>query len=222
MRASSISVCFRGGGFDEGAPFAAGGGAAATAATAAALPSVGFDAGADAPPAALHLPAGALGGGGAPARLRLHRTGSVDIVFGAEQAAAEARETGDAVAGAPSEPPQASAEAEPLLRETDTFVEAGVRAALARDLCVESGLGLTIEDTWGGDIVTAAIAHLAHSTPTEHLFTSTDFNSYVTVSNAEGAPERKDGRMSASTAPGLGVEPRADVLGDPVAEFSNG
>ncbi len=96
------------------------------------------------------------------------------------------------------------------------------RAALARDLCVESGLGLTIEDTWGGDIVTAAIAHLAHSTPTEHLFTSTDFNSYVTVSNAEGAPERKDGRMSASTAPGLGVEPRADVLGDPVAEFSNG
>ena len=96
------------------------------------------------------------------------------------------------------------------------------KASLARNFCVEAGLGLTVEDTWGGDIVTAAIAHLAHSTPTEHLFTSTDFNSYVTVSIAEGAPQREDGRMSASTAPGLGVEPRADVLGEAVADFSAG
>lgn len=76
---------------------------------------------------------------------------------------------------------------------------------------------MTIEDSWGGDITTAAIAHLAHSTPTELLFTSTDFNSYVTVSTAEGAPQRSHGRMAASTAPGLGVSPRMDVLGDPVA-----
>ena len=41
---------------------------------------------------------------------------------------------------------------------------------------------MTLEDSWGGDIVTAAIAHLAHSTPPEFLFTATDFNSYVTVS----------------------------------------
>jgi hypothetical protein len=27
------------------------------------------------------------------------------------------------------------------------------------------GLAMTIEDSWGGDIVTAAIAHRAHSTP---------------------------------------------------------
>ena len=75
---------------------------------------------------------------------------------------------------------------------------------------------MTIEDSWGGDITTAAIAHLAHSTPTELLFTSTDFNSYVTVSTAEGAPQRVDGRMSAPLAPGLGIEPRMDVLGEPV------
>ena len=71
---------------------------------------------------------------------------------------------------------------------------------------------MTIEDSWGGDVATAAIAHLAHSTPTELLFTSTDFNSYVTVSTADGAPQRKNGRMAASTAPGLGVTPRP---GDP-------
>jgi L-alanine-DL-glutamate epimerase-like enolase superfamily enzyme len=90
------------------------------------------------------------------------------------------------------------------------------KARQIRDLCVSLGIALTIEDTWGGDIITAAIAHLAHSTPPDYLFTATDFNSYVTVSNASGAPQRKDGRMSASTLPGLGVEPRWELLGKPV------
>ncbi|MBM3902936.1 MAG: mandelate racemase [Verrucomicrobia bacterium] len=86
----------------------------------------------------------------------------------------------------------------------------------ARDLCVSLGIGMTLEDSWGGDIATAAIAHLAQSTPPEFLFSTTDFNSYVTVSTAEGAPERVDGRMAASTAPGLGIHPRPEVLGAPV------
>jgi L-alanine-DL-glutamate epimerase-like enolase superfamily enzyme len=86
----------------------------------------------------------------------------------------------------------------------------------ARDLCVSMGIAMTLEDSWGGDIATAAIAHLAHSTPTEFLFTSTDFNSYVTVSTADGAPQRVQGRMAASKKPGLGVTPKMDVLGKPV------
>jgi cis-L-3-hydroxyproline dehydratase len=88
------------------------------------------------------------------------------------------------------------------------------RTVQLRDLCVSMGIGMTLEDSWGGDITTAAIAHLAHSTPTELLFTTTDFNSYVTVSTATGAPQRVNGRMAASTAPGLGVAPRMDVLGN--------
>lgn len=94
------------------------------------------------------------------------------------------------------------------------------KARLARDLCVSLGVAMTIEDSWGGDIITAAIASLAHSTPTELLFTSTDFNSYGTVSIAEGAPQRDNGRLAASTQPGLGVEPRMDVLGKRVLEVS--
>jgi L-alanine-DL-glutamate epimerase-like enolase superfamily enzyme len=94
------------------------------------------------------------------------------------------------------------------------------RTREARDLCVASGIALTIEDTWGGDVATAAIAHLAHSTPPELLFTSTDFNSYVTVSTADGAPRREGGRMSAPSAPGLGVRPRPEVLGRPVLEIA--
>ncbi len=89
----------------------------------------------------------------------------------------------------------------------------------ARDLCVAMGVTMTLEDSWGGDITTAAIAHLAHSTPPEFRFTATDFNSYVTVSTAEGAPQRVNGRMAASTAPGLGITPRMEVLGPPVLEI---
>jgi L-alanine-DL-glutamate epimerase-like enolase superfamily enzyme len=96
------------------------------------------------------------------------------------------------------------------------------KARQIRDLCVSLGIAMTIEDTWGGDIITAAIAHLAHSTPPEFLFSATDFNSYVTVSLAEGAPQRNNGRLAASTAPGLGIQPRMDVLGEPVLRIGKG
>jgi len=89
------------------------------------------------------------------------------------------------------------------------------RARQARDLCLSLGIVMTLEDSWGGDIVTAAISHLAHSTPPDFLFTATDFNSYVTVSTAKGAPKRVNGRMAASTLPGLGITPIPEVLGKP-------
>jgi len=94
------------------------------------------------------------------------------------------------------------------------------RTRQARDLCVALGIAMTIEDTWGGDVATAAIAHLAHSTPTELLFTATDFNSYVTVSTAEGAPRRQGGRMAAPTVPGLGVTPREQFLRESAVDVS--
>src|SRR4029079_7164244 len=90
------------------------------------------------------------------------------------------------------------------------------KARQIRDLCVATGIVLTIEDTWGSDVITSAIAALAHSTPPDFLFSATDFNSYVTVSTAEGAPQRKNGRLAASSRPGLGIEPRMDVLGEAV------
>jgi L-alanine-DL-glutamate epimerase-like enolase superfamily enzyme len=89
-----------------------------------------------------------------------------------------------------------------------------------RDLCVSMGIAMTLEDSWGGDVATAAIAHLAHSTPEEFRFTSTDFNSYVIVSTADGAPQRAHGYMSASTAPGLGIRPKMDVLGPRVVDVN--
>jgi L-alanine-DL-glutamate epimerase-like enolase superfamily enzyme len=87
-----------------------------------------------------------------------------------------------------------------------------------RDLCVALGIAMTLEDSWGGDITTAAIAHLAHSTPEELRFTATDFNSYVTVSTADGAPQRDEGWMEAGSSPGLGIRPRMEVLGRRVVD----
>jgi L-alanine-DL-glutamate epimerase-like enolase superfamily enzyme len=92
------------------------------------------------------------------------------------------------------------------------------KARVVRDLCVEMGIAMTIEDSWGGDITTAAIAHLAHSTPEPFRFSATDFNSYVTVKIADGAPNREYGWMKASEQPGLGIRPIAAVLGDPVID----
>ena len=94
------------------------------------------------------------------------------------------------------------------------------KARQVRDLCVSLNIPMTIEDSWGGDIITAAIAHLAHSTPEAMRFSATDFNSYVSVQNATGAPQRVAGHMVASDEPGLGIEPNMDALGPPRAEYT--
>ena len=93
------------------------------------------------------------------------------------------------------------------------------KARRIRDICAALQIPMTIEDSWGGDIITAAIAHLSHSTPEPMRFSATDFNSYVTVENASGAPKRNKGHMAASDKPGLGVEPNWDALGAAVAEY---
>lgn len=93
------------------------------------------------------------------------------------------------------------------------------KSRVIRDVCVSLGIALTIEDTWGGEIADAAIAHLAHSTPAEFHFQSSAFHEYASVAIASGGPEIKNGYMAASHAPGLGVEPNRDVLGEPIARI---
>lgn len=92
------------------------------------------------------------------------------------------------------------------------------KARVIRDLAVASGIPMNIEDTWGGDIVTAAISHLAHSTPPNLLFCSTDFNSYGPKTIAKTSAHRIDGKLSAPLSPGLGVELIYEELGEPVID----
>jgi cis-L-3-hydroxyproline dehydratase len=96
------------------------------------------------------------------------------------------------------------------------------KARQIRDLCVSLGIAMTIEDSWGGDIITAAIANLAHSTPERFRFSSTDFNSYVTVQTATGAPKRENGHMKAGDGPGLSIVPDFESLGEAVATHNEG
>lgn len=89
-------------------------------------------------------------------------------------------------------------------------------ARRARDLCVDLGITMTIEDTWGGEIATAAIAHLAASTPDGFHFQSSAFHDYHSQAIAIGGPVVADGHMSVPSGPGLGVEPIWDTLGEPI------
>jgi L-alanine-DL-glutamate epimerase-like enolase superfamily enzyme len=91
------------------------------------------------------------------------------------------------------------------------------RARLIRDCCAANGIEMTVEDVWGGEIVSAALAHLAASTPPDYLLNTTDLHNYNSVHFAEGAPEVRDGRLQVSDRPGLGVEPDQDRLGAPIA-----
>jgi len=90
------------------------------------------------------------------------------------------------------------------------------KAKQIRDLCETLGIVMNIEDSWGGDITTATIAHLAGSTRPEFLFTSTDFNSYIDVRVAEDAPRRRNGRLPVPSGSGLGIHVDEKMLGKSV------
>lgn len=94
------------------------------------------------------------------------------------------------------------------------------RAREVRDLCETLGISMTIEDTMGGDIVSAAVAHLVASTRPEFLFTATNMNSWITDRFAEGAPEIVHGRSHVPTGPGLGIEVDEHWLGEPLFSVS--
>ena len=96
------------------------------------------------------------------------------------------------------------------------------RARRVRDLAVDFGLMVTVEDIGGAEIDTAAIAHLCLSTPEERRTHSVDFHNWVTASNAEGFPAIAAGRMAAPREPGLGVTPRKAGFGPPIFEVTAG
>jgi len=94
------------------------------------------------------------------------------------------------------------------------------KAKLMRDLAVDLGLSVTIEDTWGGDLTTAAVSHLAASTPSEALFAVSFMNDWTAEHVADYQPRSHNGRGSASGSPGLGTEVDTGLLGEPLFSFS--
>ena len=87
---------------------------------------------------------------------------------------------------------------------------------LIRDLADSLGLRVTIEDTWGGDLVSAAVSHLAASTKADQVITVSFMNDWTNEHIAGYQPRSKDGMGSAPTGPGLGVEVDVKSLGEPL------
>jgi len=94
------------------------------------------------------------------------------------------------------------------------------RARLLRDVCDELGVQVTIEDTWGGDVVSATSAHLAASTRARSLLTVSFMNDWTNEHVADYQPRSVAGFGSAPTGPGLGIEVDAPKLGRPLLSAS--
>ena len=93
------------------------------------------------------------------------------------------------------------------------------KARRVRDYLVDNRIPVVSEDTWGGEITTAAVAHFAASTPAEYLQNTTDLMNYNTRSTGVGGPAVRDGKLYLSDTPGLGVSPDYDSLGLPVVTY---
>ncbi|HEY3813443.1 MAG TPA: enolase C-terminal domain-like protein [Caulobacteraceae bacterium] len=90
------------------------------------------------------------------------------------------------------------------------------KAKLMRDACEALGVQVTIEDTWGGDIVSAVSAHLAASTRPESLLTASFMNDWTNEHVAGYQPRSVNGFGSAPTGSGLGIEVDVSMLGAPI------
>ncbi|MEO0341905.1 MAG: mandelate racemase/muconate lactonizing enzyme family protein [Pseudomonadota bacterium] len=93
------------------------------------------------------------------------------------------------------------------------------KSRTVRDLCVYLGAKMCVEDTWGSDITTAAVLHLAAATDPKFVMNTCDLSGYVSPRLAPDAPVRVEGRIAPPEGPGLGIEIDESVLGTPVMEL---
>jgi cis-L-3-hydroxyproline dehydratase len=90
------------------------------------------------------------------------------------------------------------------------------RARVIPDTAVALGVPVTVEDTGGAAIATAAIAHVSASTPAALRMHAYPFHELVESPLATGMPAVHAGRLELPDGPGLGVEPDLAALGEPI------
>lgn len=89
-------------------------------------------------------------------------------------------------------------------------------ARLMRDTATELGMMVTIDDAWGGALITAVLAHLAISTKPDALMATSFMTNWTAPMIANGPLRDKAGFGTAPAGPGLGVEVDEDQLGAPI------
>nr|WP_180882852.1 mandelate racemase/muconate lactonizing enzyme family protein [Mesorhizobium loti] len=90
------------------------------------------------------------------------------------------------------------------------------RAKLIRDIAIARNLKITIEDTGGAQVDTAAYCGLLLSTPELLRQHTVDFHNWVTVANGKADFSIANGAMTPPRGVGLGVEVDAAVFGEPI------
>ncbi|MBB3771811.1 L-alanine-DL-glutamate epimerase-like enolase superfamily enzyme [Angulomicrobium tetraedrale] len=93
-------------------------------------------------------------------------------------------------------------------------------AARMRAQAQDLGMTMCIEDVWGGDVTTAAVAHVAASTQPEALLHASFFNDWTKEHIAGYAPRSERGRGRAPTGPGLGIHVDTGALGPALFEVT--
>ncbi len=88
-----------------------------------------------------------------------------------------------------------------------------------RDICLAAGLTISVQDTVGSAIAFAGIVHLGQTVPERHLRCILDCRDMVSVETADFDAPVQDGGVRAPSLPGLGITPRLEVLGAPVAVY---
>jgi L-alanine-DL-glutamate epimerase-like enolase superfamily enzyme len=82
------------------------------------------------------------------------------------------------------------------------------------------GMTMCIEDVWGGDVTTAAVAHVAASTQPEALMHASFFNDWTKEHVAGYLPRSQAGRGRAPDGPGLGISVDVEALGPALFEVT--
>lgn len=94
------------------------------------------------------------------------------------------------------------------------------RGRRQRDICLAAGYTVSVQETTGSDIAFAAIVHLGQTVPERNLRSVLECRDIVSLKTSDGPFEVVNGLVKAPTLPGLGITPRLDVLGEPVATYS--
>lgn len=93
------------------------------------------------------------------------------------------------------------------------------KARRHRDILVAAGLTIAVQDTVGSDIAMAAIVHLSQTIPERNFRCMLNTQDMVTLKTADFEYTIENGLATAPTTPGLGIKPRLEVLGRPIASY---
>ena len=100
-----------------------------------------------------------------------------------------------------------------------TKVGGVTKARRIRDICSEAGLAMSIQETGGSDVAFAALVHVAQSTRPGLVSHVWDPRELAQESLASGGPITENGSAVAGNGPGLGVQLKHHLLGEPVRVY---